>query len=137
MSASLVLDQRIGSGARRRWVPYPVVWLSPALLTGFFHLNAIGMDGTLTTVHGITAVIANMFGPWAGHIVATVDFPNAGLRSFNGFAAVGLTLLYITSAAAGVLGELKLQRGVLLAQFMLLTLVWYGYGFYLIADGLL
>ena len=142
MSASLVLDQSLGSKSDRRWMPYLVVWLSPALLTGFFHLNAIGSVDTpgstaMTAVHGITALIANAFGPWAGHIVALVDFPNAGLRSFNVYAAVGLTLLYLTSAAAGALGERRLQRRVLLGQFTLLTLVWYGYGFYLITDGLL
>lgn len=142
MSASLVLEERVGSRGDRKWLPYLIVWLAPALATGFFHLNAIGRTDTpggyeITALQGITAVIANTLGPWAGHIVAAVDFPNAGLRSFNGFAALGLTLLYLTSAGAGILAERRLQRRVLLVQFVLLTLAWYGYGFYLIADGLL
>jgi hypothetical protein len=142
MSAVMVLDQRVGSGVGRRWMPYLLVWLSPALLTGFFHLKAIGLvdtpgGPTLTALHGVVAVFANMLGPWAGLIVALVDFPNAGLRSFNVFAAVGLTALYAVNVFVGVLAERTLQRRILYAQFLVLTLVWYGYGFYLIADGLL
>lgn len=142
MSASLVLEERIGSSVDRKWLPYLTVWLTPALLTGFLHLNAIGLVDTpgssaITPLHGIVAALANVGGPWAGHIVAAIDFPNAGLSGFNGLAALGLTLLYITSAGAGMLAERRLQRRLLLGQFVLLTLGWYGYGFSLITDGLL
>ncbi len=94
-------------------------------------------DPAVTWLQGIVAIFANMAGPWAGHVVALVDFPNAGLRSFNILAAIGLTIVYTSNVLIGSVVQHPVQRRILFGQFLALTVAWYGYGFYLIADGLL
>jgi hypothetical protein len=142
MSGSVAIGKVVRASASRRYLPYLTAWIAPAVVTGFLHFRAIGLIDTpgqepLTLFQSVVAIFANMLGPWAGHLVALVDFPNAGLRGFNVFTAVGLTVVYASNVFIGAIIEHKVQRRILLGQFLALTIVWYGYGFYLIADGLL
>lgn len=144
MSVALLTERFLTSGSKTvwRWLQFLTIWLAPAFATALLHLRSVGLIDTpgstpISLGQAATAMIANAFGPWAGHIVATVDFPNAGLRSFNGYVAVALTLIYFTSAVAVTLTEQRVPRLILIVQFVILTMAWYGYGFYLIADGLL
>ena len=91
----------------------------------------------ITGAQGLTAAVANTLGPWAGHVVRVVDFPNAGLRSFMLFPALTLTALVVVLVAVGLRSRQTVCQRICLALFAALMLVWYGYGFLLIADGLL
>jgi len=142
MSASIPIDNDRPLMRRLPYLPYLIVWIAPAAITGFLHLRAAGSsdasaDAPVSLFQGLVATFANMAGPWAGHLVGLVDFPNAGLRSFNLLAAAGLTLVYLSNALIGGVVVHPVQRRILFGQFLFLTVLWYGYGFYLIADGLL
>lgn len=119
-----------------------IMWLVVAFPLGMIHLAAIGLKDTpgspaMTTRQGLTAAAANTLGPWAGHAVRAADFPNAGLRGFNLGTALGLSLMFVMLMGIGVVAELRLIRWIIVVLFAVFLLVWYGYGFYLIADGML
>lgn len=111
----------------------------PAAVCAFFHLRApvdLAKDG-ITWIHGISAVFANWFGPWAVLIVRLVDFPNAGTRSFNLPLALGLTAILAALLFAAFRSRLRLVRIPCLVIFAPFSLIWFGIGLIQIADGLL
>jgi hypothetical protein len=101
------------------------------------HLLARPDDAPITPLQHLVAAIANYFGPWGVAIVRLVDFPNAGLRSFNLALAVLMTFV---GAALIVLPSFINQRFIqyscVVAWSVYLTL-WFAVGLRQIADGLL
>ncbi len=125
---------------RLKWFVF--VWLLFGLPIGLVHVSAIGLVDTpgatpVSATHGIAAAGANFFGPWSGHLARVVQFPNAGLRNFNLALALGLTAAFCILAGVGLLVEHRAVRWAALILFAVLMPIWYGYGFLLIADGLL
>jgi len=125
-----------------RWKVFVVLWLALAAPAAFLHVSAIGLVDTpgatpVSAVHGLTAAVANPLGPWAGHIVRTVQFPNAGMRGFSLPAAIALTAIFGLLAVVGMRARRRAIRWTAAGLFALLMPIWYGYGFYLIADGML
>src|SRR5262245_38459971 len=94
-------------------------------------------DADITPFQHILAALANYFGPWGATIVRLVNFPNAGLRSFNWGLAAGLTLL---GAARPILPlrSKKLPLQILLSVlWVLFVVVWFSVGLTQLAEGLL
>ncbi len=123
---------------RLKW--FAIVWIGIGVIVGLVHLNAIGLNDTpegpaISVTQGFAAAGANMLGPWSGHIVRVVNFPNAGLRSFSMLGALGLTVTFVILIGAGYVLRQRPARWTVFSLFLLLMPVWYGYGFYLIADG--
>jgi hypothetical protein len=70
-----------------------VIALVVSLPFVILHLVAAPDDAPITALQHVVAALANYFDPWGVAIVRLVDFPNAGLRSFNWALAAGLTLV--------------------------------------------
>lgn len=142
MDLAATADVSSAEKPKRAWLPFLVMWLLPGCLVAWLHFQAIGLGDTpgsdpITLTQAATAALGNTLGPWAGHVVRFVDFPNAGLRSFNAVAAIALTLLYAGLAVTGMRTDRGALRRACFAAFFVATLAWYGYGFYLISDGML
>jgi uncharacterized membrane protein YphA (DoxX/SURF4 family) len=114
-----------------------VVALVISLPFVIIHLMAAPDDAPITPLQHVVAALANYFGPWGVTIVRLVDFPNAGLRSFNWALAAGLTLL---GAALFILPlQIKIRSWQILLSVLwgIFVVVWFGVGLRQIADGLL
>lgn len=101
------------------------------------HLVANPDDAPISMLQHIAAAFANFFGPWGVAIVRLVDFPNAGMRSFNLGIAVGLTLALAAAVYATLQARRRGTQVLAYAGFVLLMLFWLGLGLVQIADGLL
>jgi hypothetical protein len=116
---------------------FAVILAGVSLPFVFVHLRAAPDDSPITPLQHVVAALANYFGPWGVAFVRLVDFPNAGLRSFNWALAAGLTLL----GALLLVLPLRIRsrpRQILLAVLWgLFVVVWFGVGLSQIADGLL
>jgi len=126
----------------RRLGTFTIMWLTVAFPVAMIHLFAIGFRDTadspaISTSQALAAVASNPLGPWAGHAVRVVQFPNAGLRLFNPTHALGLTAVFVMLVFAGVYANNRAIRWTIVALFAVFLPVWYGYGFILIADGML
>ncbi len=116
---------------------YAITALVISLPFTILHIIAQPDDAPITPLQHWAAAIANYFGPWGVVLVRLVDFPNAGLRSFNWAWAIGLTvigglLLVLATRITNRLGQILLT-----ALWGVFVLVWFGMGLTQIADGLL
>jgi hypothetical protein len=59
------------------------------------------------------------------------------LRGFDLTIALGLSVLFVMLVGIGVAAEYRIIRWTARVLFAVLLPVWYGYGLYLIADGML
>jgi len=121
---------------------FAIMWAVVAVPTALFHLFSAGFMDTpgsipISSVQAVTAAAANTLGPWAGHAVHAVDFPNAGLRSFKASYALGLTAVFVILVLAGTFPDHRPIRWTAVALFALYLPIWYGYGFFLIIDGMM
>lgn len=103
----------------------------------FVHLRAAPDDASITPLQHVVAALANYFGPWGVAIVRLVDFPNAGLRSFNWALAAGLTLLGALLLVLPLKIRSRPWQFLLTVLWELFVVVWFGMGLSQIADGLL
>jgi hypothetical protein len=127
---------------RRRALLFLVTWLVPGLALGLFHLTRTGFRDTpdsaaITFVQAATAAFANSLGPWSSPIVHAVDFPNAGTRMFDMSIALAMSLAFALLCWWGVKEDRMRMRWLADWLFVIFIVVWYGYGFRLITDGLL
>ena len=143
MSATAGLDVTTSQGQMHKsWKYFLLVWLVLGLLFSVLHLRAIGLRDTpeqapISALQGIVAATSNFLGPWAGHLVRVVDFPNAGLRNFRWSLAALMTLAAFTLVAVGTQTAHRGMRVAAMFLFTTLMVFWYAYGFFLIAAGLL
>ncbi|HWH70100.1 MAG TPA: hypothetical protein VNT26_11995 [Candidatus Sulfotelmatobacter sp.] len=121
----------------RRLIRYAITGLVVSLPFTFIHLVANPDDAAITPLQHVTAALANFFGPWGAHIVRLVDFPNAGLRSFNWPLAIGLTLVGGLLLVMATRLTKRSMEILLTACWALFLIVWFGVGLLQIADGLL
>ncbi len=80
---------------------------------------------------------ANFFGPWGVVLVRLVDFPNAGLRSFNWAWAIGLTVIGSLLLALASRIPRRPAQLLLTALWAVFGVIWFGVGLTQIASGLL
>lgn len=116
---------------------YTVIGLAISLPFIIIHLLAKPDDAPITPIQHVVAAGANFFGPWGGAVVRTVDFPNAGLRSFSWVTAIGLTLVGAVLLALPRWTDQRPAQIVLMASWTVFSLVWFTVGLGQIADGLL
>ena len=122
---------------RKVLVMYAIIALAISVPFTIIHLIARPDDAPITPLQHAMAAVANFFGPWGVTVVRLVDFPNAGLRSFNWAMAIGLT---VTGGLLLVLGARITNRPVqivLTVVWALFSIAWFGVGLTQIADGLL
>lgn len=118
-------------------VIYGVVLLAVSLPFTIIHLTASPDDAPITPIQHVVAALANVLGPWGVVVVRCVNFPNAGLRSFNLLLA-----LVMTALAGGLIwvGYYVKGRGLQYFSIVVWTaflILWLGIGLRQIADGLL
>jgi hypothetical protein len=116
---------------------FGVITLGISLPFVIIHLIAAPDDAPITPLQHLVAAVANYFGPWGVTIVRLVNFPNAGLRSFNWALAVGLTLLGAALVILASKAHRRLWLVLLSVLWGLFVIVWFGVGLRQIADGLL
>jgi hypothetical protein len=101
------------------------------------HIMARPDDAPISPMQHRVAALANFFGPWGVVIVRIVDFPNAGLRSFNLTLAVAMTLVGAGLVALPfAVRKPFVQYSCISVWFAFVTL-WFAVRLRQIADGLL
>jgi hypothetical protein len=101
------------------------------------HLVAAPDDAPVTPLQHGMAALATYFGPCGVAIVRLVDFPNAGLRSFNWALAAALTSVGGTLVILALKAKRWSVQILLLVLLGLFLVVWFGVGLRQVADGLL
>lgn len=124
-------------GARRVSIVFGMIALAISLPFTVLHLTAAPDDAPITPLQHVVAAVANYFGPWGVLLVRLVDFPNAGLRSFSGTSALGLTLLGVTLVVLALKVRRRAWQILLAVIWGVFVVVWFGVGLRQIADGLL
>ena len=122
---------------RKLLITYGAILTVVALPFVIIHLAAKPDDAPITPLQHVVAALANFFGPWGVVIVRSVDFPNAGLRSFRWTVAGGLTLLGAMLVWLPMLLKNRYLQYTCIAGWLVFLVVWFGVGLTQIADGLL
>lgn len=122
---------------RNPLIPAALILLAVSIPFVAIHLMASPDDAPISPLQHLVAAIANYFGPWGVAIVRLVDFPNAGLRSFNWVLAAGLTLVGALLLVTLLKTPSRTWQNVLQVAWGLFVVVWFGVGLRQIADGLL
>jgi hypothetical protein len=116
---------------------YIAVLMTVSLPFTAIHIMARPDDAPISPMQHLVAALANFFGPWGVVIVRIVDFPNAGLRSFNLTLAAAMTLVGAGLVALPfAVRKLFVQYSCITVWFVFVTL-WFAIGLRQIADGLL
>lgn len=122
---------------KKRLTAFLFTWLGISLPFVLLHLAARPDDAPISPLQHLVAALANFFGPWGSAIVRMVDFPNAGWRAFSWGLAVILTLSGAILVGLRLWLQHRTWQWVLTGFWVLFSLVWFGVGFFQIAEGLL